>query len=68
MRIYEAAHGIDHIETADTHNNLAIVYQKSSRYADAEASYKRALRIKEATHGMKHISYSEHAQQPGNLV
>ena len=51
MRIKEKAFGVDHINTADTINNLGITYKSQGKYDEAIAQYERALKIKEKAGG-----------------
>jgi tetratricopeptide (TPR) repeat protein len=46
--------GRDHIDVARSLNNLADLYQRQDRFADAEPIYKRALDIRERTVGADH--------------
>jgi tetratricopeptide (TPR) repeat protein len=46
--------GRDHVDVARSLNNLADLYQRQARYADAEPIYKRALDIRERTVGPDH--------------
>jgi len=55
LGIHEKALGKDHPEVAINLNNLAFLYQTTSRYAEAEALYKRSLEIKERVLGKNHI-------------
>ena len=59
LRIKEAAFGVDHINTADTINNLGITYRHQGKYELAIAQYERALRIKEAAFGVDHINTAD---------
>ena len=56
MRIYEKAFGADHINTADTINNLGSIYSRQGKYDEAIAQHERALRIKEKAFGADHIN------------
>ena len=47
---------MDHINTADTINNLGLTYQHQGKYELAIAQYERALRIKEAAFGVDHVN------------
>ena len=46
--------GPSHPDVAASLNNLAVVYHKQGRYADAEPLYKRSLTIREETLGSDH--------------
>ena len=47
---------MDHINTANTINNLATTYDSQGKYDEAIAQYERALRIKENAFGVDHIN------------
>jgi tetratricopeptide (TPR) repeat protein len=53
LGIYEKVFGVDHINTADTINNIGIACQDQEL---AIEHYKRALRIRETAFGADHIS------------
>jgi hypothetical protein len=59
--------GEDHPDTAVTLNNLAALYSKQARYAEAEANYRRAFSIFEAKFGLKHPSTQTCAANLSNL-
>ena len=52
--IYEQQLGVDHLNTAQSHNNLAVLYQNQGKYAEAEILYQRALSIREQQLGGDH--------------
>jgi tetratricopeptide (TPR) repeat protein len=54
LTIHEKALGQDHLATAQTLNNLALLYDSQGKYADAEPLYKRALSIYEKALGKDH--------------
>ena len=54
MAICEKALGPDHPDVAFSLNNLAFLYSKQGRYADAEPLFKRALAIREKALGPNH--------------
>ena len=55
----EKAFGVDHINTADTINNLGSTYDSQGKYDEAIAQYERALRIKEKAFGVDHINTAD---------
>ena len=54
MSIKQKAFGVDHINTANTINNLGNTYDSKSKYDEAIAQYERALRIYEACLPLHH--------------
>ena len=54
MAIREKAFGPDHLHVAELLNNIAALYYKQGRYADAEPYEQRALAIRERTLGPDH--------------
>ena len=54
LAIYEKALGPDHPDVATAVNNLALLYDKQDRTAEAEPLYKRALAIDEKALGPDH--------------
>src|SRR5207248_845532 len=56
LRIYEKAFGVDHINTADTINNLGNTYAKQGKYDETITEYQWALRIYEKAFGVDHIN------------
>jgi tetratricopeptide (TPR) repeat protein len=50
----EGRFGRERLECTWTLNNLALVYQSQSKYADAEQLYQRALAIREKALGANH--------------
>ena len=54
LAIREKALGPDHPDVAQALNNLAVLYYKQGRYAEAEPLYKRALAIGEKALGPDH--------------
>ena len=50
----EAKLGKDHPDVATSLNNLAALYMKIGRYAEAEPLYKRSLEITETKLGKEH--------------
>ncbi len=54
--------------SAQSLNNLAVLYQAQGRYAEAEPLYKRALAIREKALGPDHPDVGTLAQQPGRAV
>jgi tetratricopeptide (TPR) repeat protein len=54
LAIREKALGSDHLDVAQSLNNLAELYQAQGRYADAELLHKRALAIREKALGPDH--------------
>jgi tetratricopeptide (TPR) repeat protein len=55
LRIKEKAFGVDHINTANTMNNLGFTYHSQGKYEEAISQYERALRIYEKAFGVDHI-------------
>ena len=54
LLISEQQLGADHPDTAQSLNNLALLYESQGRYPEAEPLYKRALTIAEAVLGSEH--------------
>ena len=54
--IYKNAFGVNHINTANTINNLRLTYDSQGKYDEAIAQYERALRIYENAFGVDHIN------------
>ena len=54
LAIYEQALGPDHLGTATSLNNLALLYRSQGRYGEAEPLYLRALEIREQALGPDH--------------
>jgi tetratricopeptide (TPR) repeat protein len=54
LAICEQQLGTDHPNTAASLNNLAMLYQKQGKYAEAEPLFKRALAICEQQLGTDH--------------
>ncbi len=54
LAIREKALGPDHPDTAQSLNNLAILYKNQGQYEQAEPLYQRALAIREKTLGPDH--------------
>ncbi|HTL70193.1 MAG TPA: tetratricopeptide repeat protein [Candidatus Eisenbacteria bacterium] len=54
LALAEKTYGAEKPETALALNNLAMLYKKQKRYADAESLYKRALKISESLVGPDH--------------
>ena len=52
--ISEKVLGEEHPYTADSYNNLAMVYYSQGRYKEAEELYKKALLIREKVLGEEH--------------
>jgi tetratricopeptide (TPR) repeat protein len=59
LQIDEAAFGVDHINTANTINNLGSTYDSQGKYDEAIAHYERSLRIKEKAFGVDHINTAD---------
>ena len=59
LKIKEKEFGVDHINTADTINNLGITYDSQGKYDEAIAQYERALRIYEKAFGVDHINTAD---------
>jgi tetratricopeptide (TPR) repeat protein/transcriptional regulator with XRE-family HTH domain len=55
LHIREQQLGPDHPDTAQSLNNLALLYYKQGRYTQAEPLYLRALRIREQQLGPDHL-------------
>ncbi len=56
LRLAEQIYGKNHINTATSLNNLALIYKYQGRYSEAELLFKRALKIKEKAMGSNHKS------------
>ena len=56
LRIYENAFGVNHINCANSINNLGITYRHQGKYDEAVAHYERALKIKENAFGVDYIN------------
>ena len=54
LAIREKALGPDHLDVAQSLDNLAQVYREQGRYAEAEPLYKRSLAIREKALGPDH--------------
>jgi CHAT domain-containing protein/Tfp pilus assembly protein PilF len=54
LAIFESQLGPDHPDTAESLNNLALLYKSMGRYVEAEPMYQRALAIYEAELGSDH--------------
>jgi hypothetical protein len=54
LAIEEKAFGPNHPDVAASLNNLALLYRRQTKYADAELMYKRSLAIEEKTFGPDH--------------
>jgi CHAT domain-containing protein/Tfp pilus assembly protein PilF len=54
LAISEAELGPNHLDTATSLNNLALLYEAQGRYEDAEPLFQRALGIREAELGPNH--------------
>ena len=54
MAIRETALGRDHPALATSLNNLAGLYYRQGRYAEAEPLYQRSLAILQKAHGRDH--------------
>jgi tetratricopeptide (TPR) repeat protein len=54
LELGAAAHGPEHVDQAEIHNGLGVVYLQDGRYAEAEQHLSRALRIRETHHGPHH--------------
>ena len=65
LRIDEKALGPDHLNTAQSLNNLAAVYGDQGRYEEAVPLYQRALAIREKALGPDHPNT---AQSLNNLA
>src|SRR5262249_18666140 len=65
LDIREKALGRDHPDVAQSLNNLALLYDKQGRYADAEPLYQRSLDIREKALGRDHPDV---AQSLNNLA
>ena len=59
LPISEEIFGVDHINTADTINNLGITYSRQGKYDEAIAHYERSLRIYEKAFGVDHINTAD---------
>jgi tetratricopeptide (TPR) repeat protein len=62
LKMYEKAHGVDHISSLATIRSMAGVYHHAYSNGDYERAleyYKRALKINEKDHGVDHISSAE---------
>jgi tetratricopeptide (TPR) repeat protein len=55
LGINKKSHGPDHLETAATFNNLAMLFQNKGRYAEAEQMFKSALAIYVKSLGPNHF-------------
>ena len=58
---------MDHINTANTINNLGSTYASQGKYDEAIAHYERALRIKEKAFGVDHINTADTIMNIGLL-
>ena len=54
LTIYENRLGAEHLDTATSLNNLALLYAREGRYEQAEPLYQRALAICEKRLGAEH--------------
>ena len=54
LAIREKAPGPEHPDTAESLNNLALLYRNQGRYGEAEPLYQRALAIKDKALGPDH--------------
>src|SRR5690349_23629624 len=61
----EREHGRDHPDVAQSLNNLALLYVRQGRYAEAEPLHRRALAIREKALGRDHPDV---AQSLNNLA
>jgi CHAT domain-containing protein len=59
LYIYEKALAKDHPSTAQSINNLALLYYSQGKYAEAEPLFKRALDIREKALGKDHPKTAE---------
>jgi len=59
LQIREQALGTEHLEVADTLNELALVYWLQSTYEQAEPLHVRALQIREQHLGKEHITVAK---------
>lgn len=57
-RVFKAALGSEHFAVTIPLNNLAIMYQKTNRYKEAEVLYLECLKIYEKLFGGNHPNYS----------
>jgi len=54
IKVAETTFGKDHPNTAQSLNNLALLYYAQGKYAEAEPLYKQALSIREKSLGKNH--------------
>ena len=59
LLLCENAFGVDHINTANTINNLGSTYDSQGKYDEAIVQYQRALRIFENAFGVDHINTAD---------
>jgi tetratricopeptide (TPR) repeat protein len=59
LEIREKALGPDHVETAQSLNNVALVYRNQGRYKESEPLHQRALRIREESLSPDHPGIAE---------
>ena len=55
INIFEKTLGKDHLDTANSINNLGTLYRKQGKYEEAEPLYKRTLEIREKSLGNNHL-------------
>ena len=67
LTIREKARGPDHPDVASALNNLAALYYKQGRYADAEPLLKRSLAIREKAFGPDHPDVAQALNNLSNL-
>ena len=62
----EYKYGVDHINTANTINNLGNTYDSQGKYEEAIGQYERALKIYEKAFGVDHINTADTINNLGN--
>jgi tetratricopeptide (TPR) repeat protein len=58
---------VDHINTANTVNNVGITYHSKGKYDEAIAQYEQALRIYERAFGSDHIRMADTINNIGSV-
>ncbi len=65
LEIRETHLGLEHLDVAESQNNLALLLQKKGKYAEAEPLYRQSLEIREKQLGAEHPDV---ATSLGNLA
>ena len=56
LKIYEREFGADHINSANTINNIGETYRRQGKHVEAMSCYERALKIYEREFGVDHVN------------